>query len=75
MKMFSGPSYIKKSTGTGAAQSLPHGLGTTPDVVVIIPEATCAAVPFWTPGSTTKSVLSVTVSNGVPYTVFAGFSK
>lgn len=63
------------NVGTGSAQLITHNLGTTPDVVIIVPEASCAAVPFWTPGSTTKSVLSVTVSAGVPYTVFAGFSK
>lgn len=70
--------FLSGSTGTGAEQSLSHGLGRVPDIVLVIPTngyngsgavGDKAAVISY--GTHTSSLVKVTVSSGATYKIIA----
>ena len=66
------------TTATGSSQSIAHGLGSTPSMVLVIPTsgdngsgATGNLMPAITEGSHTSSNVVVTVTAGATFKVFA----
>lgn len=63
-----------EQTGSGSAQNIAHGLGSTPSLVIVYPTDTSVAtegVYVVTEGSHTSTNVVVTVTNGKKYRVVA----
>lgn len=63
-----------EQTGTGSAQNIAHGLGSTPSLVIVYPTDTSVAtagVYVVTEGSHTSTNVVVTVTSGKKYRVVA----
>lgn len=60
-----------EQTGNGSAQSVAHGLGTTPSVVFVVPSDITGGVFTVAYGTHTSTNAVVTVTNGEKYRVVA----
>lgn len=67
------PFVSAQQTGTGAPQSIAHGLGKVPTKIVIVPENTGSYGVAWTitEGAHTTVNLIITATTGLPYKVIA----
>lgn len=59
-------------TGTGAEEEIAHGLGATPNVVIVLPRDNSKTA---TVGTQTASVVKVTVENAAVYDLLVGFAE
>lgn len=61
-----------EQTGTGSAQNIAHGLGSTPTLVVVIPTVTAASgATTYAEGTHTSTNCVVTATTGAKYKVLA----
>ena len=60
-----------EQTGTGSAQNIAHGLGTTPSLVWWAPSSLSGNAATFVPGAHDATNCKMTVTNGEKYYVFA----